>query len=367
MKKYLLYLFISIFPSILFAQRGYYSKDTIMVAGIKLVDKGDLNYKICSVKKGDKIIQFTSDQIDSYGFNDRRFYKAFTIEVNGKQERYFFQRLVQGRVNLFYAVIEGKNKYFLNKNLQSNLLEIPQSLNANKVFVESILTDCPQAIENTPYVRSKKNDLMRYIKDYNSCANRPFLRTRYGFGLGAKSFNLNAIDFTYAYPVSGNINSMGYSLGAFADIPFAAANLSIHPELNLEHFSNSKSYINGQDYNLVLNSVSLNIPVYVRYTVLKKFLSPYFQIGPVYSQSIHRNANLYRYFNVDNDIFIEINDSRLLQNSMAGFSAGTGLILNYGSKYSWLAEFNFIKMNNLISKYNIYSRYDIAFKIGILF
>ena len=160
---------------------------------------------------------------------------------------------------------------------------------------------------------------------------------------------------------------MGYSLGAFADIPFAAANLSIHPELNLEHFSNSKSYINGQDYNLVLNSVSLNIPVYVRYTVLKKFLSPYFQIGPVYSQSIHRNANLYRYFNVDNDIFIEINDSRLLQNSMAGFSAGTGLILNYGSKYSWLAEFNFIKMNNLISKYNIYSRYDIAFKIGILF
>lgn len=367
MKKYIFFLFISLFPAILFAQMGYYAIDTTNFSGIKLKDEGNLNFKFCQVKKGNQIIRFSPNDIESYGFNDRRFYKAFTIDVNDRQERYFLQSLVTGKVNLYYAVIEGEKKYFLTDSIRPNPIEIPQLLNNNKLFVDSMLDYCPQAITNIPYVRTRRNDLMRYIKDYNSCANRPFLRTRFGFEIGATSYNLSAVNYTWLYPIPGNMNFIGFAFGAFADIPFSAINLSIHPELNFEYFKDSKAFFHDYDYDLVLNSSSVTIPVYLRYTVMKKSLSPFFQVGPVYSRSIHKNSTLYQYDTVGDEIFTSVIDSRVLQNDMAGYSFGTGVISNYGSKYSWFAEADFNKIHNLKKNTNLYNRYEIALKIGILF
>ena len=235
------------------------------------------------------------------------------------------------------------------------------------MFVDSFLVNCPQSSKNTPYIRTRKNDLMRYMKDYNRCADRPLLRTRYGFGLGATSYNLTAVDYRWLYPVPGNMNFIGFSFGAFADIPFSAINLSLHPELNFAHFSDSKIFNHDDEHDLVLNSSSLSIPVYVRYTVMKNFLSPFFQVGPVFSRSIHKNSTLYQYDTVGNEIFINTIESQVLQDNMAGFSLGTGATLNYGCKHSWFAEANFSKMHNLKSYTNLYNRYEIDFKIGILF
>ena len=367
MKKYLFFLLINLLPFILFAQRGYYSIDSTTYSGIKLIDGGDLNFKICQIRKGVKKIQYSPDQVKSYGFNDRRFYKAFSLEVKGRPERYFLQSLTVGKVNLYYAVIEGEKKYFLTDSIRPEPIEIPQLLNTNKLFVESNLNDCPQAIKNMPYVRTRINYLKRYIKDYNSCADRPFLRTRYGFEFGATSYNLSAVNYTWIYPIPGSINSIGFSFGAFADVPISSINLSLHPELNFAHFSASKSFIHVYDYDLVLNSSAVTLPVYLRYTVLKNFLSPFFQIGPVYSRSIHKNSTLYQYDTIGNEIFTGVIDSRVLQNDMAGFSLGTGVISNYGSKYSWFAEANLSKMHNIKSNTNLYNRYEIDFKIGIQF
>lgn len=367
MKNFLFVLFISLFPLFLYAQRGYYSIDSTTFSGIKLKDDGNLNFKFCQVRKGNQIIRFSPDEIESYGFNDRRFYKAFTIEVKNRQERYFLQRLVRGKVNLYYAVIEAEKKYFLIDSIQLNPVEVPQLLKINKLFLDRMLAGCPQVIKNIPYVRTRRNDLMRYMKDYNSCADRPFLRSRYGFELGGTSYNLIAVDGNWGYPVPGSMNSFGYSVGAFADIPFSSMNLSFHPELNFEHFSAKKAFSHDDDYDLVLNSGSVTIPVYLRYTIMKNFLSPFFQIGPVYSRSIHKNSTLYQYDTVGNEIFTSVIDSQVLQNDRTGYSAGTGVISNYGSKYSWFAEVDVSKMHNIKSNTNLYNRYEIGFKIGILF
>ena len=367
MKKCILFLFISLFSASLFAQRGYYSIDSTTYTGVKLIDGGDMNFKMIQEKKGEKKIQYSPDQIISYGFNDRQFYKAFSIEVNGIQEKYFLQLLVPGKVNLYYAVVEGVNMYFLTDSIRQNPIEIPQLLTNKRMFVESRLADCPTTIKNIIYVRTRKNDLMRFLKDYNNCADRPFLRTRYGFQLGATSYNMSAVHYRWLYPIPENMNSIGFSFGAFADIPFSSINLSFHPELNFEHFSNTKAFSHDDDYDLVLNSSAVSIPVYLRYTVLKNFLSPFFQIGPVYSLSIHKNGTLYQYDTVGNEIFTSVIDSRVLQNNMTGYSFGTGVISNYGSKYSWFAEADFSKMHNIKGNTNLYHRFEIAFKIGILF
>lgn len=367
MKKYLLFLLISVFATSLYAQRGYYTIDSTTYSGVKLIDGGKMNFKLFQVRKTAEKIQYSPEQVFSYGFNDRRFYKAFSIDVNGKQERYFLQLLVPGRVNLYYAVIEGENKYFITDNIRQNPIEVPQLLKNNRMFVDSYLADCPQSIKNIPYVRTRRNDLMRFIKDYNNCTDRPFLRTRYGFDLGATSYSLTALDYNWIYPIPSNMNFTGFSFGAFADIPISAINLSFHPELNFEHFSTTKAFFHVRDYDLVLNSSAVSIPFYLRYTVLKKNLSPFFQIGPVYSRSIHKNSTLYQYDTHGNEIFINVIDSRVLQDNRTGYSFGTGVISNYGSKYSWFAEADYSKMHNIKSNTNLYNRYEITVKIGILF
>ena len=163
------------------------------------------------------------------------------------------------------------------------------------------------------------------------------------------------------------MNFRSYAIGAFADIPFSSINLSLHPELSFEHFSSSKAFNQEDDYDLVLNSSSVTLPVYLRYTVMKNLLSPFFQLGPVYSRSLRNNRTLYQYDTVGNDLFISLIDSQVLQDNMAGFSFGTGAVLNYGSRYSWFAEANFSKIHNLKKNTNLYNRYEFAFKIGILF
>lgn len=367
MKKFLFFLFICLLPSILFAQRGYYSIDSTTYTGIKMIDGGNLNFKSCQIRKGEKKIQYSPDQIKSYGFNDRRFYKAFSIDVNGRQERYFLQLLIPGKVNLYYAVIEGEKKYFLTDSIRLNPMEIPQILNNNRMPADKILADCPQSIKNIPHVRTRRNDLIRFIKDYNRCADRPLLRTRYGFELGATSYNLIAVNYPWAYPIPGHMNSSCFYFGAFADIPFWTINLSFHPELNFEYLADSKSFNEEDKYDLVLNSSSVSIPVYLRYTVLKNFLSPFFQIGPVYSRSIRNNSKLYQYKTVNNNIFISIPEPQVLQNDLAGFSIGTGVISNYGSKYSCFGELNYTTVYNLRHQNNLLRRNEFTIKFGILF
>lgn len=367
MKNFIFFLLASLLSSGLYAQRGFYSKDSIKFSGIKVIDGGNLKFKVCQIQKGTKKIQFSPQQIDSYGFNNRQTYKAFTLDVNGRQEKYFLQLLVSGKENLYFAIVEGERKYFLNSTSNSELKVIPQLLTQRANFLDSILADCSPAIQNIPKVRFRSNDLIRFIRDYNICADRPLLRPRWGVELGATSYNMSSVGDRRIYPVPASIHSFGFSIGAFADLPISTVNFSFHPELNLEHFSKAESFTHDQDYDLVLNSSAVAIPFYLRYTVLKKVLSPFFQLGPVFSQSIQNNQTLYQYRTIGSEVFVALIDSQVLQESMAGFSIGSGIISNYGSRYSWFAEANLSKMQNLKSNTNLYNRYEVAFKIGILF
>lgn len=364
MKKCLFVLFFSALASGLFAQRGYYSTTTTTFTEIKLIDGGDLNFKVCQLKGKD--IHFTPDQIESYGFNDKRFFKSFTINVNGHQEGYFLQLIISGKVSLYYAVIEGEKKYFLTDSLRLNPIEVPRQLSINSIAVEDLLDDCPQAIKNIPYLRRRKNDLIRYIEDYNRCADRPLLRPRYGFSLGSTAYNLFEANKRRSYLIADNIKSFSFSFNAFADIPFSTINLSFHPELNFERSSASMAFNDGNDYDLVLNFNSVSIPVYLRYTILKSKISPFFQIGPVYSRNIRNESTLYKYETSGNVTTTEISDSKVLQDDLTGVSLGMGLILNYGSKHSAFVDFNSSKLYNFSQTYDLLNYNKFSFRIGIM-
>lgn len=366
MKKYLFILFIILSPIILFAQRGYYSIDSTFHTGIKLIDGGNSNFKIIQIRKGEKKIQYSPYQIISYGFDDKRFYKAFPIKISGGQERYFFQLLVRGKVNLYYAFIEGEKKYFLSDRIHLNPIEIPQILNNNKAFVDSLLVDCPAALKNIPYVRTRKNDLIRYIKDYNRCANRPFLRPRYGFSFGSTWYNLFAANTLRSYSIADNMHALNFSFNAFADISVGVISLSFHPELNFEASRASMAFNDGNDYDLVLNFNTISVPLYLRYTILKNKFSPFFQVGPVYSRNIRNESTLFQYQTSGNVVFTEISNSLVLQDDLAGFSIGTGVILNYGSKHSMFADFNYSKLYNFEQMYDLLNYNKFSFRIGIM-
>jgi hypothetical protein len=234
------------------------------------------------------------------------------------------------------------------------------------MLVDSILADCPQSIKNIPYVRTQKNDLIRFLKVYNCCADRPMLRSRNGFELGATEFNLFAASTRRSYLIADNMNAYSFSFNAFADIPFSTLNLSFHPELNFESSRVSKAFNDGNDYDLVLNFNTISVPLYLRYTMLNNKFSPFFQIGPVYSRNIRNESTLFQYETTENAVFTEISDSPVLQDDLAGFSVGTGVILNYGSKHSIFVDFNYSKLYNFKQIYDLLNYNKFSFRIGII-
>lgn len=99
MMKYLYILFLIVFfPILAFGQNEYFSTDSITSTGIKLIDGGDLiNSKLCQVKKGDKIIEYTPYEVKEFGFKDGRVYVSKEIQVSDSTIKVFLERLYEGK------------------------------------------------------------------------------------------------------------------------------------------------------------------------------------------------------------------------------------------------------------------------------
>jgi len=369
-KQWCFFLIIYLFPIIIYGQRGFYSTDIAKIVGVKMVDGGDIdNARFCQVKDGDKILKFSPYEVDEFGFKDDRTYKSFPIKIGNTISRYFLGRLVEGKVNLYYLRAKGGiRRYYLNKENSNDLIELPTIQKDFSVLLDSIVTGCPQATNNIPYIKLTKNSLTRFVKEYVDCSKTPFPRFQYGFTVGINAVKLSAVDKGGIYSIPNYNNILSISIGAFMDIPIQSGNFSFHPEIYYNRFGTSKAFDNENTRNnLVINYSSISFPLLLRYTILRNGISPYFQAGPVYSMSIKNEGTLFEYKMTGNNVFIDIIDSSVLQKNMGGFSAGSGMILKYGSKYSWFGELRYTKLYNLKQESKLLNISEITLGIGLIF
>lgn len=383
MKKYLyLVLIIGLLPKIsngqIIAQNiaqkdehsTYYSTDSTTIAGIVLVEGNDIeNSRFCQIKEGDKVIIYTPYEVKEYRFKNGRTYKSFPIKINDTISRYFLEKLVEGKTNLYYLrTKDGIRKYYLIEGDSTNLLELPLLKEEYRAIFDSVVKGCPQAARNIPFIKIQKYNLMRFIYDYNNCANRPFPRFKYGFSIGISATQISAVNKKSIYSIPNYNKDWTISIGAFMDIPIPFSNFSFHPEIYYRRNSISKSFVNvyASD-DLVINYSSICFPLLFRYSILSKKISPYFQVGPIYSRAIRNKSTLFEYESVNNNIFIKIIDSPVLQTDMGGFSIGSGMMSKFGSKSAWFGEIRYSKFYNLGHGSKLLNLSEITLGIGLIF
>jgi hypothetical protein len=371
MRKYCFFLlFIYLLPVTVSGQSAYFIKDSTAFSGIKLVDGGSIdNSRFCKVSDKGKVIRYNPSEVKEYGFKDGRIFKSFPVKINDSVANYFLERLVGGKVIMYYLRLKkGEEKFYLTDSSDINPVELLPREEQYRVILDSMMKDSPSASQNIPYLKLNKPGLIRLVNDYDKNVNRPFPRFQYGFTIGFNMSKFSAVDFRSIYAESDYNIRLNISVGAFADIPVSFTNFSFHPELHYKRTGESQSFLNNSNgHDLVINYSSLCLPLLLRYTIISNKTSPYFQLGPVYARAIRNKGALYEYEVTGNDSFINLVNSPLMQKNLGGFSVGSGFISKYGSAFSWFGELRYSKLYNLQKENRLLNIGEITIGGGLIF
>lgn len=375
MKNYVLLLvIISLIPETLFGQSDYFGKNNAIAFGSQLIDGGYLNSEYCQVKKGREIVKYSPSDIDEFGFKDGRNFKAFTVVINNTLSRYFLERIADGKVDLYQlSTKERAIKYYLIKNDSSALEEIPPSKEEHQVMLTRFLSDNKQSIKNIPDIRIRKDNLKRFINDYNISAGRPHPRIHYGFNIGLTGGKLAGVekDVNYLesiYSIPEYKYEWNISLGVLLDIPIKTSNFSFHPELNFTQNKISETFRNGSTgYNLLTEYTSLNLPLLIRYSVLNNKITPFFEAGPIITGYLKNDGSLYKFSTVDSSLPGITVNSPVMHNSMGGYSVGAGIISGYDSKLPWFVQVRYNMLNNITRENRFLYASELSLLVGLLF
>jgi hypothetical protein len=336
------------FPILSFGQNEYFSTDSLTTIGIKLIDNGDLiNSKLCQVKKGDKIFEYSPNEVKEFGFIDGRVYISKEIQISDSTRRVFLECLYKGKTTLYYYKGKGIKTFFFEKD-SSVFVEIPiRSLN-NRIFNEQlkeITKDCSNITEATKFVNYNKKSLSKLIARYNNCVLKPFPHFRYGLTLGYEfseivlssdnqNENIKYFDFNY---------DGGFTIGLFIDKPILVSDFSFHSEVYFSNhgFSYNKSSDN-KEIDFVANLSSLKVPLLIRYVCPSNNIRPFINLGLVGSFNIRNETMLFETTITKN--IIEINDkeeSPLIDDIQLGSCIGGGIEYKLDIKHSLFFEIRF--------------------------
>lgn len=290
------FLIISLISNALSGQGTYILTDTLMTTGIKLIDGGrQKNARFCQVEQDGQVKQYTPFEVKAFGLPDGKIYQSYASPVQGDTARYFLEKVVAGKLNLYY-LRTGKCiiTYYLNHCDTCRLTGIPLVKDEFIALLTPLLSDCEQAVRNIPSVSFRRTSLVRFISDYNACAAKPVPRIRYGISIGLASTGLSATDTSllipgvtpaqeyseYLIPVFKN--DRGFMAGAFLDVPFYAGNFSFHPEVIFKQNGFSQTLADENlSYGYIYNYFPLSFPLSVRYSILNNAVTALFHPGLV--------------------------------------------------------------------------------------
>jgi hypothetical protein len=385
MKKLHYFIIISLFSTITFGQNGYYSTDSVTFSGVKLANGSDkMNARLCRIKVGDSIIQYTPDEVKAYGFEKGPEYISKTIQISGSAKRVFLECLEKGKLTLYYYKGNGIKTYFL-ENSNNSLIELPKHEKGNKNgdFKKNLLnitSDCSNITDATKLVIYRKNSLAELISMYNNCELKPFPHFRIGIFAGIESAklivppakkdgiviflnpnNLDYFNFTY---------KGGFIMGLNVDNPIHASDFSFltgieYSQHNFSYSERTNSY-SILKLNAKLNT--LKLPVILRYYSYKsdKYYT-FCNIGGTFAYNINKNYSLYETTPSTNNMVIQdLSDPSMISKNMAGFIVGGGIAFNIDYRSSFFIELRFNRLYHL-AKEKTFNISELNISTGISF
>jgi hypothetical protein len=365
--KYLKVFIIILFFTIpVLGQKGYYSTDSLIISG---VDVGRSNSYFCYVKKGGVFVKLDPHEVNEYGLVGGRAHKVFDIVLNGEKKRYFLERMVDGKITLYNLKLKkGINNYYIVTSDNPHLRQLPMKKTELRNLIGTYADSCPIAAQNLKYLKPEGHSLKKYLSYLNSCNDLPYPKFHYGFRAGIAATQFYPVVKTSMIAAPDYGSDISYKIGAFLDIPILSGNLSFVPGINYKRNHYSRTFEkNSMDFDLLLNYSSIDLPILFKYRFLRRGNIPFLEIGPVYSDVIKDRAILYQYRTLDNDTFIEINDTPLIRNNMAGFCVGAGMERYSHKKYKWFWEVQYNYQSTLSSIHNQFNLGELSVNTGLIF
>jgi len=368
-----LLLFILIVPLKIFGQNDYYATDTLKRVGINLQNGGDLvNAQFCRVDSSGTIIQFTAYEVSEYGFRDGVVYISKEIQINGTSKRVFLERLVEGKNTLYYYKGKHTRTFYIERD-HSSLIEILKQDKNGIDFHRNLLnitSDCPKIMDAAQLTTYSKNPMAKFIEMYNGCTYESYPFFKYGIilGYGFSKLANSSSQTDNSLPSFNFKYSGGFTLGAFFDSPIYLSYFSLHVEAYyLKNGYSINQIIGNKEFDFVANTVSITLPVLIRYTYPSKRTKPYFNAGGLFNYLLRNDNALYE--STINSGIIEfngLNESSYISTKQIGFALGSGVEYKLDFKHSIFFELRMSKLYG-ISDSKSFNKSEINFFTGINF
>jgi len=325
----------------------YFITDTSTSFGMHLVDAGRIyNGQFVHVSVKDTILRYTPLHVKEYGFKDGRVWVRKPITLTDTTNQAFLQRLVNGKISLYYFETETSKSYYLEKEnrpmVQQPIPGASQQISELPESIANLTSDCEGFNEMAKDANYQIHSFTKLIKRYNLCQIKPFPHFRYGIhsGIGLHKINPSVrelkdfplpFDFTY---------ESGWILGAFIDFPLLSSQFSIDLNVQYEDLHYVKtSHTDHDDYDMIVNSSALQFPATIRYTFPFRKLRPLLEAGGVVTY--HPDHEITIYHSILTDSIVEIQhvlSPGWISELTAGFVVGLGFEYAMNLKHSFFLE-----------------------------
>ncbi len=283
MKKVIgaIFLILMIIPCI--AQNSYVELDTVTYVGVKIIDQDKRqNALSCQWQRSkNEVVKLTPYEAKSYATGGK-VYVAKDITINGKEGRFFVEKMVVGKLALYFVKNEGKHFFIEKDSVFSELTK--QGASGKKHYKETLQALCANCdytgsfLKRTWYSRFY---LKRFVQRYNRCEEiyRPVRLGVIG-GLDITSYTMLKDVWTF----SEKPTSSSFTFGAFVDIPILQSGISLHSEVlyTKQAYRMTENFSNAFENEAIANIESYSIPLLIRYTWWQGKWIPYLNLGMVW-------------------------------------------------------------------------------------
>jgi hypothetical protein len=339
-------------------KRDYYITDSNTLSINVRIYEGTKteNAAFCHVKKGDQIIRYSPDEIKEYGFKDGRVYIAKEISIADSTQMVFLERLVDGKLKLYYYCCKGTDMFFLEEK-DGTLVPLRKKDSFRGILAE-FTNDCPDISSKSKLVNYDKRILSNYLLEYNECKSLHLPMLRFGVFAGlahTKPVTINMsseINSNFTYNPSNNLY-----FGFFLNLPINTSDFSLYSSIGFFESSYSSSLsTNDYDAGIMIKHSSLLVPVLLKYAPLKGRITPYLNIGVNYLYNLKNENILYKALDVSNTVQFEYFEAEVFTDHQLGCTFGAGFQYEINFKRVIFIELNLnreFSVNQSQSLYNL--------------
>jgi len=370
-------ILLLIAPQFVSAQRDYYITDSTIHLGHRVIDGGSAsNSEFCQVRMGKKIVKYSPNEVNEFGFKDGSVFYAHEIKIGNSIKQVFLQRLVSGKMNLYYYQDSDTRTYFIEKD-SGQLIALPHGKseggkeNYKGVLIEST-KDCDNIDKIVDMMTYHTSTMKSFVEAYNTCTVSNFNYFKYGFFAGYVNTKLLIPpSISPEFLRDATIENDGsFTFSLFMDLPLGKKGFYLHPEAqfvrnNFDYFNDGQ--IDKQE--MVINTSCLNLPILLKYVmpIHNVKAKPYLGAGGMFSILLSNETIILESKMIDEFLVPQkYYNADLLAGQYIGYIASGGFQFNLYHRINLFTEFRYVRSFSMIQE-NRLDKGEFFFLTGLSF